>query len=104
MDAKQRVIGVVAPPGDSSTLRATVPRDYVNANATAIKTDVYDVPLEYPTGTHFLGGSIFALPAIPFWQAAGITDNDARFHFSLNTCNGCHAGETGTASTHIKPS
>jgi len=103
-DTNQLVIAPVDQTPDGSLNGSTVLKDYINANATAIKTDMYDVPLEYPTGTHFLGGSIFALPAIPFWQAAGITDNDARFHFSLNTCNGCHARETGTASTHIKPS
>jgi hypothetical protein len=29
--------------------------------------------------------------------------NDNRFQFSLNTCNGCHAGETRTTFTHISP-
>jgi hypothetical protein len=26
-----------------------------------------------------------------------------RHKFSLNTCNGCHAGETGTPFTHVFP-
>ena len=29
--------------------------------------------------------------------------NDNRQQFSLNTCNGCHAGETRTVFTHISP-
>jgi len=28
---------------------------------------------------------------------------DARKAFSLNTCNGCHTGDTGTAFTHVDP-
>jgi hypothetical protein len=30
------------------------------------------------------------------WSGPGITDPDARFHASLNTCNGCHGPETNT--------
>ena len=30
------------------------------------------------------------------WNAPGINDPDARFHMSLNTCNGCHGPETNT--------
>ena len=42
-----------------------------------------------------MGGSIFNDQVE--WNAAGIKDPDARFHASLNTCNGCHsASQTGT--------
>ena len=30
------------------------------------------------------------------WNAPGINDPEARFHASLNTCNGCHGPETNT--------
>ena len=30
------------------------------------------------------------------WNGPGITDPEARFHASLNTCNGCHSPESGT--------
>jgi hypothetical protein len=35
------------------------------------------------------------------WSAAGIRSNDARHSFALNTCSGCHRGETGTAFLQI---
>jgi len=35
------------------------------------------------------------------WSAAGIVDNDARHAFALNTCNGCHRDETGTAFLQV---
>src|SRR5262249_40952524 len=103
-DQNQLVLAPVKNTPDGSLNGSTALQGYINANAAAIKNDRYEVPLDYPSGTHFLGGHIFAKPAITHWNAAGITDNDARFHFSLNTCNGCHADETGTASTHITPS
>ena len=48
-------------------------------------------------------GTGSALNDIDFWAADGITNNDARQKFSLNTCNGCHGAETGTAFLHIAP-
>jgi len=35
------------------------------------------------------------------WSAAGIRSNDARHVFAVNTCNGCHNDETGTAFLQI---
>jgi hypothetical protein len=32
-----------------------------------------------------------------------IIDREARHLFSFGTCNGCHAGETATVFTHVKP-
>ena len=32
-----------------------------------------------------------------------INSNEARHIFSLNTCNGCHAAETGTLFMHVRP-
>ena len=32
-----------------------------------------------------------------------ITNREARHKFSLNTCNACHATETATIFTHVKP-
>ncbi|MEW6353698.1 MAG: choice-of-anchor X domain-containing protein [Pseudomonadota bacterium] len=74
-------------------------RDYVNANAADILLDKHVVPLEFPAGTPFLGGS--SLNQIDFWRAAGIADNEARHHFSFNTCDACHGRETQTGFLHI---
>jgi hypothetical protein len=41
-----------------------------------------------------------------FWNISnnGVqVPQQVRFLFSLNTCNGCHAAETGTSFTHVKP-
>lgn len=37
-----------------------------------------------------------------FWEAPGITDNNRRHLFSLNTCNACHGRETDTPFTHVR--
>lgn len=51
----------------------------------------------------FLGGAAPTDPIDFHWNAAGIKSNDARHLTSLVTCNGCHAGETGTRFTHVSP-
>ena len=39
-----------------------------------------------------------------FWSFGGIRDNAVRREFSMQTCNGCHGGETNTADgLHVKP-
>lgn len=39
-----------------------------------------------------------------FWTFEGIRDNAVRREFSMQTCNGCHGGETNTADgLHVKP-
>jgi hypothetical protein len=69
----------------------------------------YDVPFSF-LGAPFRGGNSLMPPS--FWKiaSAGSHDMCARHQFSLNTCNGCHRGETGTnglsgntAFTHIDP-
>jgi Concanavalin A-like lectin/glucanases superfamily len=72
---------------------------FVNDNAAAISSELYTVPLDIGT-TPFLGGSVFN-PLVE-WNAPGI-DPDARFHLSLNTCNGCHGPETNTTFLQITP-
>lgn len=70
------------------------------------------VPLTF-MGVPFLGG---AAPVTGndlgyFWNTSTLdldpthtpSWNENRFQFSLNTCNGCHTGETHTTFTHISP-
>jgi hypothetical protein len=79
--------------------------DYINTNATAILANAYTVPLQFQ-GSPFRGG---AAPTNGghFWDGPGthpsaqITTANTRFTFSLNTCSGCHAGETGTPFQHL---
>ncbi len=87
------------------SLNNTAPiRDYINANASAIIAGTNAFPLFFPNViTPFLAGST-PTPFGMFWNGpAVITNANARHPFSLNTCNGCHAGETNTIFTHIKP-
>ena len=37
------------------------------------------------------------------WDGVEARYSEALRHFSLNTCNGCHCGETGTEFYHIAP-
>ena len=78
---------------------------WINLNESAILLDKHTVtevmqPVPpFPANTHFLGAA--APNGVDFWNATGINSNDARFHFSLNTCNACHGRETNTTFTHI---
>jgi hypothetical protein len=92
---------------------------WVNANSANILANNYTVPNQY-LGFDFLGGKghVSSPPVGPpaagspptphHWDGdptalspARITDANTRHIFSLNTCTGCHAGETQTFFTHI---
>jgi len=77
----------------------------INTNAAAIKAVIpgangHTIP-DTLNGSPFLGGSVFN--DLIFWNAPGIIDPDARFHMSMNTCNGCHGPETNTSFLMITP-
>lgn len=92
------------------SLNKTAPlADYVNQNSLAIKAQQHTVPLDFPppNGGPFLGGAADTDKGM-FWNdgapaLAPIADRLARHMFSLQTCNGCHAGETKTLFTHVSP-
>lgn len=83
--------------------------NFVNANATTIEQDQQDVPASF-NGAPFQAATARMDPHEAgrqgtFWQGPAtpptIASNEARYHLSLNTCNGCHAGETSTRARHI---
>jgi hypothetical protein len=80
--------------------------DFINANEASILAKNYDTPLMLPDGTPFLGGGA-NMVASTRWNGPQtgpfVNSNDARHIFSLNTCSGCHARETGTGFFHIRP-
>lgn len=80
---------------DSQTLA-----NFINANTSALLAGTHVVPATF-NGAPFLGGSSITQPQT-FWRAPGVNP-EARFQFSVNTCSGCHAGETGTPFLHISP-
>jgi hypothetical protein len=74
--------------------------DYIRANQADILAERHMVPTRIGS-TPFLGASA-EMPEGFFWRAPGV-NTEARHKFSLNTCSGCHAAETGTDFTHISP-
>jgi hypothetical protein len=95
--------------GGFPVIPANIPTlaSYVNSNQASIINNTYTVPLSYG-GLPFLGGKVHNT-FFDFWNgtvAAGpglVINDQARHVFSLNTCNGCHGGETKTGFTHVKP-
>ena len=89
---------------------------YVNNNKKLIKAGKDVTPVMWQ-GVPFLGakahivGSPTGNPSnIYYWDGTDstskptfIVDNDARANFSLETCAGCHAGESQTGFTHVDP-
>ena len=65
----------------------------------------YTVPHGY-NGSAFRGGNSQVSPT--HWEAVSVDplvfdEVCARHQFSVNTCNGCHSGDTSTSFTHISP-
>jgi hypothetical protein len=87
---------------DQTLNGSTRVRDFVNANEPAILNDAHVVPDQFPTGSPFMAatsravGIARATQLTTHFAATGIANNDARHHFSLNTCTACHIRETGT--------
>ncbi len=92
--------------------------DYANTNEADILANTYEIPLVH-LGTDFRGGAAHTqFPPTGAVNVAGntphhwdgrpiaphlINNDDARHILSLNTCSGCHGGETQTFFTHIDP-
>lgn len=84
---------------------------FCQANAADILAGRHDVPLEWrapgSASVPFLGGAAPMDTERFFWDgpapAGSSLPTEVRHRFSLDTCNGCHAGETGTPFTHVFP-
>jgi len=85
---------------NSSFLNQAIVAQFINQNEASILTETHSVPNTF-NGVSFLGAN--SLNNIDFWDAAGISNNEARHKFSLNTCNGCHGRETNTGFLQINP-
>lgn len=73
---------------------------FITANQAQIIADKFDVPAQLD-GQPFRAGANFN--DLTTWFAPGV-DSEARHHFAVNTCNGCHgAQETGTGFLHLVP-
>jgi hypothetical protein len=74
---------------------------FINANEPAILAETHTVPDTF-AGLAFLAGAVFN-DGFTFWQAPKLNNPEARFHFAVNTCNGCHSSETNTKFLQITP-
>src|SRR5262249_12950848 len=73
---------------------------YINANQAAIIAEQHTVPALF-AGRPFQAGAVFN--DLTTWFAPGV-DPEARHHFAINTCNGCHSTrETNTEFLQITP-
>ena len=92
-------------------------KTWIEANEQDIDGDRKELPAEVAPGQALLAAaSPMRPPAFgnigTFWELPDVGTKtgpdtlnypDVRHHFSLNTCNGCHAGETNTAGSHVTP-
>lgn len=92
--------------------------NFTNTNEPLIIANTYDIPLLFG-GAPFRGGAAHTqfpptgpvnVPANSPYHWDGntvpphlINNDDARHVLSLNTCSGCHGGETQTFFTHVDP-
>lgn len=73
---------------------------YINANQDKILKETHTVPATFQ-GQPFKAGAV--LNDLLTWTAPGV-DPEARHHFAINTCDGCHAAqETGAVFLHLVP-
>ncbi len=82
--------------------------DFISANAAALCNESTTQPLPLPLvfeGQPFLGacGRVTFPPSQSYWNAPGLTPAQycSRHGISLNTCSGCHSGETDTVFLHV---
>lgn len=74
--------------------------EFVEERQASILTETHSVP-PLLGDRSFQAGALFNV--LDAWDAPGITSAEARRRFSLNTCDGCHGGETFTAFFHVFP-
>ena len=74
--------------------------DYIQQNESDILAGTHTLPPLF-NGQPFQAGS--ALTPFGFLFNAPGVNPEARHQFSVNTCNGCHAGETQTFFLHVGP-
>ena len=77
-------------------------QDWVLANRESIIADTHVVPALDDNRSPFLGGTApTPHPGFGWLANSPSIPSDLRKAFSVNTCNGCHAGDTGTLFLHV---
>jgi hypothetical protein len=73
---------------------------FIDANEASILRETHEVPATLDD-TPFQAGAL--INRLDYWQTTGITSSELRHKFSLNTCDGCHGGETATSFFQVFP-
>ncbi|WP_342377299.1 hypothetical protein NVS55_38440 [Myxococcus stipitatus] len=73
---------------------------FLTQNSADVLAERHVVP-DSMGGIPFLGAHSL-VPLDFFWRAPNVS-NEVRHKFSLNTCSGCHSGETQTEFVHVAP-
>ncbi|HEY4150175.1 MAG TPA: choice-of-anchor X domain-containing protein [Chitinophagaceae bacterium] len=84
--------------------------DFVNNNTADVEANRYSIPLT-SGGKNFAGGKAHTQDPVTFhWDGSAspgpqfINSDSARFILSINTCSGCHGGESRTGNfMHVAP-
>ncbi|MBU8897025.1 hypothetical protein KRR26_15510 [Corallococcus sp. M34] len=79
---------------------APVLTDFINQNMSSVLSESHTLP-EFFGGQPVLAGS--ALTQFNFAWTVQQVPTEARFKFSVNTCSGCHSGDTFTTFLHVRP-
>jgi hypothetical protein len=83
--------------------------EFLHEQDSLIRSGLHNLPLtlavKKETTLPVLGGNALIPADIAsfHWESGQRVTRDARRVFSLNTCNGCHAGETACDGLHIHP-
>ena len=91
--------GLALTPDRSWNGKAQLAR-FIDDNAPGILREAHNVPISLEDQP-FQAGSL--INELGHWDARGVHDPEARRLFSLNTCDGCHGGETFTSFFHVFP-
>ncbi len=113
MSEGRMVLSTVKQTPDLSLNNSELLASFINDNAALIREQKHNVPLRYD-GQAFRGGDARNSTQreeelgevkylIPPWNASIKEDDPPQLRelFALNTCNGCHHLETGTAFMHV---
>ncbi len=99
-DTGRLVPAVLQQTPDRSFKGSTLLARFIDDNQSRILAETHDLPARLDDAPFQAGALINQLD---HWDAPGIQNSEARYRFSLNTCDGCHGGETFTSFFHVFP-
>lgn len=73
---------------------------FIEANQASILRETHEIPATLD-GRPFQAGAL--INKLDYWRSTGLANEQLRHKFSLNTCDGCHGGETSTSFFQVFP-